>query len=730
MMGLWVYGLVTRRPMQLLGTAAGIAGTVGLIACLGLFLSSSAQTMTRRAIAGVPIDWQVEVLATADKAEIKKAIAESARVAAMGEAHFAGVTGLEATTDGTTQTTGPGQVLAFDAAYLQSFPAEIRSLSAPNGGTMITQQTASNLHVKPGDIVTIHRVGLSPATLKIDRIVDLPDADSLFQSIGLPPQSAPQAPPDNVLILPLNIWKDIFRQQEEASPGSIKLQFHAKLSRAELPANPDAAYAYVTGAGRHLEARVAGSALLANNLGARLDAVRGDALYARVLFLFLGVPGILLSVMLTFAIAASGAGRRKLEQAQMRVRGASMRQILWLTAMEAFVVGPLGVIGGVILAFILARTFLGNVPLNLSHLFLFVALAAFGMLLSLAAVILPAWNAARLRTVQLARKAVEPAAVPLWQQFYADIVLILSAAAIFWHSAAHGYQVVLATEGVAATAVDYTAFAAPILFWLGSALFCVRICGFIIRGNGAILRAMVMPVSGSMTKVVSSSLSRQAGRLTLAIAMVTMAVSFATSTAVFNRTFNDQAHVDAELTNGSDVTVFGTTLQPAGSQLAQLESIPGVTVARPMQHRFAYVGTDLQDLYGIDPARIQAATKLSDAFFSTGTAADNLARLLKTPDGVLVSEETVRDFQLKAGDTINLRLQTAADHQYHAYPFKFIGVVREFPTAPKDSFLVANMDYVAKITGDATAEYVLLRTSIDPAAVARAASVSLGSFPS
>ncbi|WP_204315241.1 hypothetical protein, partial [Klebsiella pneumoniae] len=61
--------------------------------------------------------------------------------------------------------------------------------------------------------------------------------------------------------------------------------------------------------------------------------------------------------------------------------------------------------------------------------------------------------------------------------------------------------------------------------------------------------------------------------MTLAIAMVTMAVSFATSTAVFNRTFNDQAHVDAELTNGSDVTVFGTTLQPAGSQLAQLESI-------------------------------------------------------------------------------------------------------------------------------------------------------------
>ena len=65
------------------------------------------------------------------------------------------------------------------------------------------------------------------------------------------------------------------------------------------------------------------------------------------------------------------------------------------------------------------------------------------------------------------------------------------------------------------------------------------------------------------------------------------------------------------------------------------------------------------------------------------------------------SQETVNDFQLSSiGDTINLRLMSAKDHQYHKVPFHFVGVAREFPTAPKDSFLVANASYVAKMTGN------------------------------
>ena len=137
-----------------------------------------------------------------------------------------------------------------------------------------------------------------------------------------------------------------------------------------------------------------------------------------------------------------------------------------------------------------------------------------------------------------------------------------------------------------------------------------------------------------------------------------------------------------------------------------------------MQHRFAYVGNDLQDLYGIDPSRIGRATTMSDAFFAGGDARATLSTLASTPDGVLVAEETVHDYQLQLGDTIRLRLQFARYHAYHTVPFTYVGVAREFPTAPRDSFLVANASYVAQTTGSGADQTLLVRTDSSPPGVA------------
>ena len=105
--------------------------------------------------------------------------------------------------------------------------------------------------------------------------------------------------------------------------------------------------------------------------------------------------------------------------------------------------------------------------------------------------------------------------------------------------------------------------------------------------------------------------------------------------------------------------------------MAKLAALPGVVAAQPLQHRFAYVGTDLQDLYGVDPLNLGKATYLSDAYFPNGSAKATLSELAKTPDGVLVSQETVNDYQLALGDTINLRLQSASNHQYHPVAFRW-----------------------------------------------------------
>ncbi len=411
------------------------------------------------------------------------------------------------------------------------------------------------------------------------------------------------------------------------------------------------------------------------------------------------------------------------------MRGGSTSQILAMSATEALLVGAGGAALGLAAAGLVARLALPD-AFTASAAWPWLAAAGLaGLTLALLAILLPAWAESHRLTVAAARRAVGTDHVPLWRRAYLDLILIAIAGLVFWQTAASGYQVVLAPEGVAAASVDYAAFLAPLLMWAGVGLLTVRIATTgLARGRRSLAMAL-RPLAGPLADLIAATMARQRGRLTAGVAMTALAFAFATSTAVFNTTYNAQARVDAELTNGADVAVTGTAAAPASLVLDKLAALPDVVAAQPLQHRFAYVGTDLQDLYGIDPTTIGKATDLSDAYFANGNAVDTLAQLGKTPDGVLVSQETVNDYQLALGDPINLRLQSASDHQYHVVAFRFIGVVREFPTAPKDSFLVANAAYVAKVTGSAAAEVVLLRTSGNPAAMAAAAEPIVSSLP-
>ncbi|MBI1219887.1 MAG: FtsX-like permease family protein [Rhodobacteraceae bacterium] len=728
MIRLWLAGLLRHRFARIVGTTLGIALTVALIATLGFFLAGSSASMTARAVAGVPIDWQVEAVSGADPAAIRSAISKAAPDVAVQDAFYAGTDGFQTSTGGTVQTTGPGKVLGLGPGYRAAFPKEIRLLSGSLDGVLIAQQTASNLHVGPGDFVTINRIGLDPATVTVAGVVDLPDADALFQAVGLPKQAAPQAPPDNVLILPTDQWHAVFDPQAAARPDSTRLQLHVRLDHTQLPSQPAAAFLQVASAARNLEARLAGQSLVANNLGARLDAVRGDSLYATVLFLFLGLPGIAIAAAVTAGVAASGADRRRADQALLRIRGATARRILLLGAGEPVLAAATGGALALAAAYAFARFALPGFATGAAVSTGIGALAV-GVALAFAVLILPAARSLRRDAVTGTRRSVARVGAAWWQRVWLDLLLLATAGLLFWQTASSGYQIVLAPEGVPATAVDYKAFIAPALFWAGSALFLARLAAWSLARSRGPVRWIAAATSGPLAAVVGRALAHQGQRITLGIAMTALAIAFGTSTAIFNATYAGQARVDAELTNGADVTVFGTAATPVGPHLGALKGLPGIAAAEPMQHRFAYVGTDLQDLYGIDPAKISNVTHLANAFFSGASAQTILDRLARTPNGVLVSEETVKDFQLNQGDLINLRLMNAADRQYHTVPFRFIGVAREFPTAPKDSFLVANAGYVAKMTGNPAAEYLLIRAKSDPAALADAVRSRLSDVP-
>jgi putative ABC transport system permease protein len=555
----------------------------------------------------------------------------------------------------------------------------------------------------------------------VDGIVDLPYADSIFQVIGARPGASPSAPPDNVVILPFGEWNKLFAPVARLHPDAVQVQEHVKLDAA-LPSDPGAAFAFVEARAHNLEARLAGAGVVGNNLGAQLDAARADAVYAQLLFLFLGLPGVIVAALVTAVVAASGRERRRREQALLRIRGATPRVIVRLAAAEAGAAGLLGVGIGLGAAALVGKLAFGTAGFGATtgqSLVWVVASALAGIALALATILLPAWRDAQALAAASMRSGVGQHHRPLWARLYLDALLLAGAGLVYWQAVKSGYQVVLAPEGVPTISVSYFTLLAPLLLWLGAALLAWRVAsGFLARGRRAIA-AMTRAVAGGLSGVVAASMARQRRLLSRALVIMALAGSFAVSTAVFNSTYAAQARVDAELTNGADVSVTTSAASqlPAGL-VGRVHSVPGVAAAEPMQHRFAYVGNDLQDLYGIDPSTIARATPMSNAFFGGGDAARTLALLASHPDGVLVSDETVKDFQLQPGDLIRLRLQFASDHSYHVVPFHYVGIIREFPTAPHDSFFITNASYVARATGSPGAQVLLVRTNGSPPAVA------------
>ncbi len=725
-MGLtWISGLIRRRTGRLLGQAAGVALVVLLLGSLGTFFTAARGRMTSQAFAAVPADWQILVTGGADVAAAQKTVLSGPGITAAAPVSFADTTGFKATISGTTQTTGPGKVLGLPPGFAASFPGEIRPLVGAADGVLLFQQTAANLGASVGSSVSVGLPGGGSATETVVGIVDLPYSDSLFQSIGVAAGSAPQAPPDNVMILPAATWQQVFAN---APTGTTATQIFTSLS-SQLSTDPGAAFADVVGRAKNVEASLAGGGLVGDNLGAQLDATRKDAVYAELLFLFLGLPGVIIAGLLTSVIASSGRERRRREQALLRVRGASPRQIVRLAAWEAGLTGVIGVTVGLAGGAVMGKLAFGTSSFGATTaqaVAVAIVAGVSGFVLSAATVVVPAWKDARALSIANARAVVGTPRRPLWMRTYIDVLSLGAGGLIYWQAVKSGYQVVLAPEGVPTISVSYFTLIAPLLFWVGAALLIRRVGGTVLKRGRAVLARLVRPLAHGLSGVVGAGMSRQRTPLARGLTLMALAASFAVSVSVFNTTYAAQSRVDAQLTNGADVAVTTAAATGLPATLAgAVSKLPGVAGAQPMLHRFAYVGNDLQDLYGVNPATIGSVTNMSNAFFGSGTATQVLATLAATPNGVLVSDETVISFQLKPGDTLQLRLQFA-DHQYHTVPFVYVGIAREFPTAPHDSFLITNSSYVAAQTGNPAAQTLLIKTNGSPPAVAASVRQLLG----
>jgi len=264
-------------------------------------------------------------------------------------------------------------------------------------------------------------------------------------------------------------------------------------------------------------------------------------------------------------------------------------------------------------------------------------------------------------------------------------------------------------------------FLAPALLWIGATLLLVRLRG---RAFAWVARmATTGPLLGrasALPTFLLASAGRRGAAINRGLVVVGLLLAFGVNLGIFTATYDQQAKVDAQLTLGADVVASAPPGVAAQRKLAsRIGAVRGVKATSALDHSYAYVGPDLQDVYGVDVPTLRRATTLRDSYFVGAGAGASMARLHRTPDGVLVSKETITDYSLAHGDLLKLRVLDRRSGRFAVVPFHVVGTVQEFPSAPKDSFMVANRSYLEAADHAGGPNVIFAKADASPPAVAR-----------
>ncbi len=720
-------GLV-RAPLQTLIRVVVLGLAAALLGTMVLFVGQSLRTMTASTVRSVPLDWQGVVRTEAAARRVATETAHQRDVIQATPVATAPFAGASSTTSLGTIRSGQGALLAVGPGYLDHIETfRFLSGSLRPGGVVLDQQLAATLQARVGDTIRITPgAGAAPVPLRVTGVALVTAADVLFQPLNPLVGPAPAQPPANVAVMPLDTFAakvaPAFVAPAAAAatlpgtPTGVQWQVQAQVDPGSLSGSPSHALRQADRTRNRAERTLTGQIQYVDNLSAALTGAAGDALYAETLFIMLAVPGALIALGLAYLAALGTATRDRRDLALLRARGASRKSLFGLAAAESAILGLLAGLLGTVLALLaleLAVPQAGTLGWGRP-------LAAFGVCVGVSfagalAARLGASASVFRDTVAAGRRSVQRATKPLWQRLWLDVACLVGSGLVYWLTVSTGFSAVVNPDSNPTLSLSVYMFLAPALLWIGATLLLVRL-------RGRVLGAVVLSAGGGRATTrrgfLLASAGRRGGAINRGLVVVGLLLAFGVSLGIFSATFDQQSRVDAQLTLGADVVVTAP-----GDVRAQVQPIvvrvPGVTGATPVLHSYAYVGPDLQDTFGIDTSTFTRGSTLRDSYFLGASARQTLDRLHALPDGIVVSKETIADYSLRLGDLLRLRVLDSALGRFRIVPFHVAGIVQEFPSAPRDSFMVANLAYLARVT-HTTPHVLFVGTSGSPSSVGRA----------
>lgn len=626
----------------------------------------------------------------------------------------------------------PIKVFGFDGRYAErhrSIRLAAGSLG-PSSAVLSAEASRALGGAGPGATIQLDVPGgPGPVSLRVGGIADLSRARSLFDSRQGGKLEDFLYVPDSIVVSPELFQRHVlpaFRQAIAARGTALSvkspptLEVDVLVDRSRLAADPATAFGQTRTIAKRIEKIAVGRSYLLDNISNALAVARTDASVARRMFLFLGLPGLLLAALLAAYAGSVLAAAQRREQANLRLRGASAGQLARILAYRTAMLAGAGSLLGALVGLGSVLVVLGPSSLLeartgalLQSLLIAVGagLAATGL-----ALYLPGRRALR-RDVSSERRELAVGSSPWWRRYrldYAAAALVAVAVLLALRGGAFDAPVASVSTGRAA-GLRPALLLLPLGAWVLGTLVSVRAFEALARRLPVAQAPRFGPVVGG---VLARSLRRRPAALVTGIVGVALVIGFGIGLAFFASTYDAAKQADARFTVGSDIRVTPSPLSriahPPG-YAARLD-VPGVGAVTPVVagRENAFVRTsansDVKDLAAIDPAGFAATAALSDAFFPGSTAAAAMAALEAHPAGILVDPDTADVLKLEPGGKADVLLARGTKHQV-LRKLTVVGLVDRLPGFPEGVQVVANLAYYRAQTGIDDVDLFLARTS-------------------
>ncbi len=691
-MTLWLLARSVRRaPRRLVLEAIGVAFPVAMLAATLMFVDAAVQSMTPIALDRV----QVEMRAVAKSLDADMPTVAQKLAAVPGVTLVEPFAATNVVVDPGTGAQVTARLFAVDPSYLENHPWIHVESGGLTQGVLLDQSIRGAPGFDGATSVTLDLPGDAPSLalkLPVGGTVDLRSAATWFSIpygdvqgdiVTVPRSVVVDFATFQKMVLPILQSWSATGGLPQFDPGSdelprASLEAHISVDHAAYPADPGQAAVW-TGQLQRILGRQAGVPIVvADNAAEALVASQDDATNAKILFLLLGIPGVLVAGALGLAGASTLVEAHRREEALLRLRGATSSQIVRLAVAHAALAGLIGSLLGLLAAVAAASVVVGrpvwqSVPAE--GVELSVGLAVLAGALTTTVRVIRLRRAARQTDVIAERRTLERGWAPIWRRARRDFLAVGVGVAILVINFVGGGLQQSPIEGTS-LALSFYVLLAPIAIWIGATLL-------FIRGVLAILGYLARPTRPirSWRGAAVRWLGRRPARTAVSLALSSLAVAFATLVLAFAATYQTAKAVDAQATIGADLR-----LTPGDPRFVLPALGHGVAAVSPVKLVPARVETDRKTILALDLASYPGAASVSPRMID-GSGIDALAA---DPNGVLIDSEIATSFDLKPGDMIPLTIFPDDFENASDIELRVVGVFSSFPPTSAAAELVAS----------------------------------------